>query len=328
MRAGNMGSWAWSIPQGVVRGDPLIAEFFGFDPEEEPWPIENFFDGIVDDDVAYVRPEVERSIVQDDDYITEFRVKRPDGEPTLWLAARGRVVERGPDGEPLLMLGINWDITPEKEQERRLQLLASEMDHRVKNAFAVMRSLIRLAGRSPDDPKDLADTLGAQCQAMADAHSLSARLSRARSLGRKEEGSDVAALIDRALLPWKRSGDARAIVEINAERGIVLPDHGLQAIAMIIYELTTNAAKHGALALDDGQLVVTLTRRDDNKMKLVWHETVPEGPLVRKGDGAAKPDRRGFGTTLIEQCVTTLRGTLERDLTPTGLRLTLVFPDD
>ena len=68
----------------------------------------------------------------------------------------------------------------------------------------------------------------------------------------------------------------------------------VQDLVLILHELATNAAKHGALAVPGG--TVTLEGRvEDGALVLVWRED--GGPPV------AEPDKRGFGTTLLEQAV-------------------------
>ena len=81
----------------------------------------------------------------------EFQVSREDDDAPRWLGGRGKVIELAGDESPKTMVGVNWDITQRKRQEHSLALSAMEMDHRVKNSFAIMRALVSIGQRSATD---------------------------------------------------------------------------------------------------------------------------------------------------------------------------------
>src|SRR5262249_11460582 len=94
------------------------------------------------------------------------------------------------------------------------------------------------------------------------------------------------------------------------------------ALAMVLNELMTNAAKYGALSQPEGRVQVEWSTTEDGshaKLRMVWMES--GGPLVQS------PIRRGFGSTLIEQSITReLGGTLEKNFDPAGLSCTMLLP--
>ncbi|MDN5924037.1 MAG: sensor histidine kinase, partial [Xanthomonadales bacterium] len=85
-------------------------------------------------------------------------------------------------------------------------------------------------------------------------------------------------------------------------------------LSMAIHELTTNAAKYGALSVPDGHLQVSWeARQRDGRLWLhmVWTES--DGPPVHAGK------RRGFGTRLIAEGVPyELGGKVTLELAATG----------
>lgn len=92
-------------------------------------------------------------------------------------------------------------------------------------------------------------------------------------------------------------------------------------MALVFHELTTNAAKYGALTVDGGT-IVTSWHEDDGDLVLRWAER--NGPPVK---GAPAPDTLGFGSTLVRNSVTHQLGeTLHHDWQPAGLTLEIKIP--
>ena len=332
LEAGRMGSWRWDIAAGVVRGDPFVADLLNMDVDAQPWPVEEVFASMHPDDLPRVQARVDEALAGADLYEVEFRDRVVDphtgAEGLRWLGARGRVTRRDEDGTPLEMIGVNWDATAQKTHEESLAMLAGEMDHRVKNAFAVIRALINLGQRVPGDKKSFASTLKAQVQAMADAHAISARL--ARSAQAPAMPVPVEDVMRSALAPWlPRQGEQRVPgvdVEIEADDGLTVEPRNVSAIAMLAYELATNATKYGPLGEAGGRLRVEVAREGEDAV-IRWSEIV-DAPVVaaeareEKKEGAAS----GFGSMLIQHCVATLRGRVKRELTERGLRFELRMP--
>jgi hypothetical protein len=112
-------------------------------------------------------------------------------------------------------------------------------------------------------------------------------------------------------------GDAQRVMVSGVERGIMAEVAPI--FALVIHELTTNAAKYGALSVPTGQVVVSLREAEDG-VTLHWVEL--GGPEVRN------TNTRGFGTNLIEQAVPyELGGKTTLSFNPTGLTAVLQIPD-
>ena len=130
----------------------------------------------------------------------DFRVKRPNGEIRWCTGTAAATV--GPDGRVARISGVTIDITERKETEERQGLLAREVDHRARNALAVIQSIIRLTRAKSVD--DYVQTVEGRIKALARAHTL---LSDSRW-----RGADLGTLVADELAPY-RAGDKIEIRE-------------------------------------------------------------------------------------------------------------------
>ena len=336
--AGGMSSWRWDVASNTVTGDACWAEVWGVGDDASEVPLSDLFDRIHPDDHEAVNAEITASLQADEDYEVEFRVRAeadsqgdhpadaclseelPDEARWRWLGGRGRVTKRSEDGAPLAMLGVNWDMTEQKRHEENLELLAGEMDHRVKNAFAVMRALVTIGERSATDLKSFAADLRAQIQAMADAHAVSARLARRKAEPRPHV--PIGEVLRTALAPWIDGGAGTARIEDRTDGTAMLPARKVSSLAMLAYELATNAAKHGPLGKHEGELTVTVEPDpDDPSMYLLtWTENCADQPFEAAADAdRAKGPTSGFGSLLIQHTIGALDARMHRELRPEGM---------
>ena len=216
----------------------------------------------------------------------EFRVARPDGS-VRWLLSRGEAVPAAGEQLPARISGVNLDTTERKEADDRQALLAREVDHRAKNALAVVQAAMRLTPK--EDAVAYARAVEGRVGALARAHSLLA--------GRRWAGADLRTLVEAELSPFLadtlEGGRPRADLD---GPDVVLPPEVTQSLAMAIHELATNAVKHGALSTQDGTLSVSwqaLRAEAGPRLKLRWTEA--GGPAV-----AGPPKQRGFGTRILD----------------------------
>jgi two-component sensor histidine kinase len=195
--------------------------------------------------------------------------------------------------------------TEELEQAtKRQELLAREVDHRAKNALAVVQSIVRLT--KAKDAKAFADAVHGRIRALAGAHAL---LSASRWAG-----ASLKRLADEELAPYRTSA-ARA--EIGGPDVMLRPD-AAQAIAMVLHELATNAAKYGALSQDGGRVSLTW-RVEGDEIEIEWRES--GGPVV------SQPKMSGFGGKVIKTSINDqLSGSVEHHWAKDGLRCTIRIP--
>jgi two-component sensor histidine kinase len=191
----------------------------------------------------------------------------------------------------------------------RQALLVAELDHRVKNILAqvaVVASFTRLGSRSVDE---FLKSLEGRIQSMAAAHNL---LSKAGW-----QSVRIDALVRNELAPYTMGAN----VTISGT-DITLRSVEIQALARVLHELATNAVKHGALSIPDGQVSVSWgckTHGDVTHLILVWREL--GGPQV------ASDAQSSYGISLIRNLIPhELGGTVDLVLGPEGVSCKIEFP--
>jgi PAS domain S-box-containing protein len=240
-------------------------------------------------------------------YEVEVRYRRHDGE-YRWYLARAAAV-RDAAGVVSAWFGSSTDIHDRRLVEERQGLLLRELDHRAKNALAVVQAALRLTPMT--DPKAYARAVEGRVMALARAHSM---LAEARW-----QGAELRALLEGELSPFLAGQRA----ELSGP-AVALPPTAAQSVAMAAHELATNAVKHGALSTPEGSLsvtwLVTGAREGTPQLRLVWHET--GGPAM-----AGRPQRRGFGSRVLQATIRgQLGGSVAQDWSATGLVCTLEIP--
>lgn len=212
----------------------------------------------------------------------------------------------GRDGQPEGLFMTAIDVTERKQAEERQRLLMAEVDHRAKNMLAVVQSVLRLTQAA--SVEQYVSVVEGRVAALARAHTL---LSKSQWTG-----VSLQKLVEDELGAFG-SLDA-GTVNIHGCRVQMVPE-SVQAMSMVMHELATNATKYGALSVPAGQLDVSWAWYPGGDLEIRWNES--GGPAV------APPERRGLGSTLIEQCVRhQLGGEVEMNWRADGLRLKMRLP--
>lgn len=218
-------------------------------------------------------------------YHIEYRLRHRSGE-YRWVVGRAHCV-RGEDGEITRWFGTCTDIHDLKEAEAARQLLLREMDHRVKNLFAIALGMVSMTARSAPSVPAMAEALRGRLGALAKAHDLIR--SALGGEGGQGQSTPLRALVEQIVQPHlDRDRDPR--VSFQGPE-VVLGESASVGLALIFHELATNAAKYGALAAADGRLSVSWTVAGDG-LELTWREEVGGGGVVR-------PAAQGFGSELV-----------------------------
>ncbi|WP_149540955.1 HWE histidine kinase domain-containing protein [Siccirubricoccus phaeus] len=247
-------------------------------------------------------------------FALEFRVAAPGGG-WLWVVSHGTVVEReAGNGQVLRIAGVAQDVTAIRAAAERQALLARELDHRAKNALAVVQAALRLTPKS--DAASYAKAVEGRVRALARAHDL---LAESRWLG-----ADLRRLLEAELVPFLGGPGGGEGVSPRVElRGpeVALPPAAAQPISMALHELATNAMKYGALSVPDGQVALSWQQeKAAGVLRLRWAEQ--GGPALE-----GEPGRRGFGTRVVEATVVgQLGGSISREWRPEGLCCEMVIP--
>lgn len=233
---------------------------------------------------------------------TEFRVA-DNASKASWLLDRGKVVTNG-SGEPRRIVGTLLDITMRKQAEEHQTLLMGELDHRVKNILANVLAIARLSSSGATSVAPYVLALQGRLQSMSAAHDLLRQCDW--------RGADLHQLVSVTLEPF--SVDTSNI-SVDGEK-LVLPARTAQSLSLVLHELATNAVKHGALSVAAGHLLISWRANpiegDGSHFAFTWKET--GGPPV------SKPERHGFGLTVLKSAASETGGSAKICFEPDGIR--------
>lgn len=239
----------------------------------------------------------------------EYQIRRPDTGEVRWISRHVEFV-RDETGRPTKMFGVMQDITAGKVAEQRQALLTHELEHRIKNILATVTAIASQTLRRGD--LDTArETFLQRLKALSEAHNL---LTHTRWTDASLRG-----VLDAALEPHgfgeriTRSGED---VRLNPRMAL--------SLALAVNELTTNSIKYGALSNSRGRVEVAWAIAPDDgngEPELNWSWRERDGPEVRP------PERRGFGSVLIERVLgADFGGVVRVEYAPAGVEATLRFP--
>jgi PAS domain S-box-containing protein len=217
---------------------------------------------------------------------------------------------RDPEGRIIGASKIARDISDLRRSQERQELLLREMNHRVKNLFAVASGVVALSSRSAKDAKELASTVQARLSALSRAHEL--------ILPRNEETSTTSLrdLVHIILAPYESSSH-----EVVIEGPEVACGPGATtSFALLLHEFATNAVKYGAFAHSGARLQISWMLSEDT-LRFRWSEAnVP-------GDRKA-PAGSGFGSFLVDATMRGLSAELRRNCSDDTFTIDMRVPLD
>lgn len=286
--------------QGIIRTwNPSAERLFGYTAEEA-----------VGQSVLMLIPE-ERQHEEADIIARLRRGERIEHFETLRRRKNGTLLPisltispvRNASGEVIGASKIARDITQQREAVERQNLLLAEMRHRVGNCFAVAASLIAATARQVETPGELAALMRQRLMALSGAH----RLAVTDPAGAAPRSTSLRALIASIVGPF--AGDR--LYELDIEDLRIASD-ALTPLALVFYELCTNAAKYGAFCHGGGGLVV-VARRQGDRFVIDWQENCRIDPQNVHGPG--------FGTKMCDSVVqASVGGKINRQFRASGMR--------
>lgn len=198
------------------------------------------------------------------------------------------------------------------ERERaaeRERIMMREIDHRARNALAVAQSVVRLT--LAEDIDTFREKIEDRITSLARAHTLFS--------SKRWEPIGFRTLLEQELAPYGASGSASVFM---SGPPILLRPEQAQTLALLLHELTTNAAKYGALRTPGGSLDVTWDLGADDLLEIDWRERAAPGEETQQDH-----QRGGFGSTLLNRIVEQQPGgRIERRFEKSGLHCVLAVP--
>jgi two-component sensor histidine kinase len=201
-------------------------------------------------------------------------------------------------------LGARQAAQAEAEQHR--DLLARELDHRIKNLLATVQALARQSFREAKVAEGSLQSFYGRLAVMADAHKL--------LTAQNSESADIRAVIETAVGPFSGREQPRftlagPVVDLHAKAAL--------SLAMALHELCTNAAKYGALRDEAGQVAIGWALTESHQLVITWRES--GGPEV------VPPTSKGFGSRMIERALAAdLGASVSFDYAADGLAVTII----
>jgi two-component sensor histidine kinase/CheY-like chemotaxis protein len=263
--------------------------------------------------IREMAPDIEQAWIDIYNHVAETGESRRFQQPSG--ALEGRIFDLyafrvgAPDERKVAVLFS--DITEGKRLAERQAVLLAELQHRVRNTMAMIRTI---SERTLSNAGSL-EAFGAAWRGrLATLSQVQALLTRSANAG-----IELSAIVCQEL-------EAQAADEsqyrISGEP-LMLPPKAAEVLTLAVHELATNALKYGALSRSDGRIDVAwaLAPRDEQPwVSFSWREQAP-------GLAPAPPRRRGFGRELIERRVPyDLHGHSQFDLDQTGVTCVLEFP--
>ena len=310
LQSADTGAWDWDLINGTLTWDCRMRELWGLNADD-PVSQDVFVAALNPQDREAALEAIERAKDPNAnaEYDVEYRVTGVRDGDERWVAVRGRA--QFVDGKAVRMTGTARDITESKRWEDHIRLLMREVTHRSKNLLAVIQAMARQTKLASRDVDDFEVRFSGRLQALAASHDLLVQ--------RNWHGVSMRELVRSQLGHYLDQHAGQ--ISIEGESLIVTPE-AAQNIGLAVHELSTNAAKYGALSVPEGRVVVRWSRTGsdgDARLQVKWIES--GGPTVQQ------PRRRGFGQVVTEQLAArALQGTADLKFEPEGVRWTLDIP--
>jgi PAS domain S-box-containing protein len=238
--------------------------------------------------------------------------KRKDGSLVdVWLSV-SPIVDSA--GKIVGASKIARDITDRRRAEEQKDLLLREMDHRVKNLFALANGMVSFSGRKATSIAALVSDLQGRFCALSRAHSLTMPKGRDRET---MQGATLHALIYKVTEPYL-SDQAESRVVITGP-DLPIGSATVTNFALILHELASNALKYGALAVAHGKIRIECLEEGE-RFCITWREH-------DRLEQNSEPPGEGFGSRLVRATIEgPLGGSFSREFTSDGVEIRLRLP--
>lgn len=224
---------------------------------------------------------------------------------------------RNGDGNIVGASKIARDITENKRAQERQELLLREMNHRIRNLFALAISVVGLSGRSAGSAKEVTESARERLSALARAHALTLSYDL-EDAKQAPQPTTLHSLIQTIVAPHEETMDDPSAARFSIVGcDFAISGAAISSLALLLHELATNSAKHGALSALSGQIEIHCAEHEET-VALTWTE---------RGGPAVEPDNEGFGGVLLRAATGQLGGEIAHDWKrPEGLVTRISIP--
>jgi PAS domain S-box-containing protein len=303
LTAGGVTTFVWDMGTGSSQRSINAAQILGFDPRQD-FTASDFLSRVHPDDRDRLKTLLSGVNPERPTYTTTFRFNQPDGQE-VWLEETAKA-EFDSVGAFIRLKGLTLDVTARKRSADQQTLLIAALEHHVTNLLARVAAVAKDMRPHCSSLDQYTQALDHRIQSMADAHVLLSKNQWA--------GTELAELVRRQLAPF--ASEASATIDGPS---VMLTVAASEALAMVLHELATNAAKYGALSTPHGRVEVTWTHEDAVNLSITWREI--GGPAV-----AVSPDGK-YGVSVIRDLIPKeLGGSVDLIFGPGGLCCKIGIP--
>jgi PAS domain S-box-containing protein len=260
---------------------PAAVRIYGVEPHMLLDGVQHWASLIVPEDREATLAHLEDA--RQGDVVThEFRIRRPSDGAFRWIRSTDfPLLDSG--GRVQRIGGLDEDITEAKLAIEHQGVLLAELQHRVRNIMAMIRSTARRSADGAADVPEYRTLLEGRLLALARVQALLTRQANAGGTLRDIVESEVGA--------QAHGGGQYELVGPDVQ----LPPKAVEVLTLALHELATNALKYGALSVPEGRLRVEwapFEKLGRTWLAINWTEdgAPSRGPATR----------RGFGSDLIE----------------------------
>ncbi|WP_298089726.1 PAS domain S-box protein [uncultured Sphingomonas sp.] len=239
----------------------------------------------------------------------EFRIRRPSDGAFRWIKSTVFPLV-DPQGRVQRIGGLDEDVTEARLAVEHQGVLLAELQHRVRNIMAMIRSMVRRSADGAADTDEYRTLLEGRLLALARVQALLTRQANA--------GGSLRDIIESEVSAQANGGGQYELLGPDVQ----LSPKAVEVLTLAFHELATNALKYGALSVPEGRLRVEwapFERRGRTWLTIDWTEegAPSRGPMIR----------RGFGSDLIEGKIPyELGGEGRINIAPGGAHCRLEFP--
>jgi len=240
--------------------------------------------------------------------IENFETVRQKKDGTLVPVSLTISPVKNEQGEVVGASKIARDITVQRQLAEQQQMLLSEMRHRVSNCFAVSSGLLTMTAREARSIEELIELTNNRYRALAKAHAVALH---DPEQSQSHPSRTLTELIRVIIEPFVDERRVRLTVA-----NLQLSHAAITPLALVLYELATNAVKYGAFSESDGILEISSTSSCE-RLRITWSERLQRKDSMSKG-------AEGYGTRMIRRVIESqLAGKLERRIDTLGFHMIL-----